>query len=120
MPIQKISIKEKISILQELAIWESQGKPASSFAESHGIARKNLYNWKARRKQLEQLAAESTEVKVQPFVQVPSAAMQSRKTPEKSSVAIQITTAQCTIDLPAGFNGTDLTIILASVGGSYV
>jgi len=51
MTTQKKTVEEKVRILQELEIWESQGKPASSFAEAHGIGRKNLYNWKARRPQ---------------------------------------------------------------------
>jgi len=119
MPTQKRSVKEKVRILKELEIWESQGKPASSFAEAHGIGRKNLYNWKARRQQLEQIVSENTEVLVQPFVRVQSATRRSRKTPEKSSVAIQITTAQLKIDVPVGFNETDLKIILTSVGGSH-
>jgi len=119
MPTQKRSIEEKVRILKELEIWERQGKPASSFAEAHGIGRKNLYNWKARRPQLEQIASENTEVIAQPFVQVQSAAKRLRKTPEKSSVAIQITTAQLKIDVPVGFTETDLKIILTRVGGSH-
>ena len=119
MPTQKRSAEEKVRILQELAIWESQGKPASIFAKAHGIGRKNLYNWKARRLQLEQIASESSRVNVQPFVQVQSAIRRSRKTPEKSSVAIQITTTQLKIDVPVGFTETDLKIILTRVGGSH-
>ncbi len=118
---QRLLLKEKQQLLEELAKWKEAGGTVQQFAADRSISRNTLYRWiyQVRKRELDQQRQQMGNHSCS-FVEVSHKTWNNDNTAACSTVPARLSHGSLTIDLPAGFTQHDLTLVLGSFGGCDV